>query len=530
MAYFSEINLPRFREEDLPGTTKKLYNVVRELQEMLQFVLSNLDGDNIEGYEEIFNRLEGAEGAVSILKQTADQIYAEVRKNADQIASLDIRADGITQRVIDVEKGVGELKVTADQISARVSDNEGNIGALQVTARDISARVSDNEGNIGALSVRADGIAARVSDSENNIAALEIRADGIAARVSDNEGDIAALDVTAKGLAARVADSEGDITDLQVTAQGLAARVSGAEGDIADLEVTAQGLRTRVSNTEGDISTLTQTANGLASRVTSAEGDISVIEQTAEGISSRVTDLNGKYTSLKQTVDGFDFTGLVSFSDLSGRGKSDIDGRNITTGKISLERLELENDYGYITMGTGSTGYFSTRGIRVAGPPVDDLDEFRNHLLATNAGIRIVGEDKFGYESIWLSGDEIEATSVISTSSDERVKNGIAYDVAERYGAFYKALKPARYHMNTSRSGRFHTGFVAQQVRDALEAAGLGRGDLAALVQQGYDPQAEDGGGGQYSIRYGELVALNTAMVQSLMARVDALETKLKEG
>lgn len=440
MAYFSEINLPRFREEDLPGTTKKLYNVVRELQEMLQFVLSNLDGDNIERYEEVFNRLEGADGAVSILKQTADEISAEVRKNGDKIAKLSVTAEAITQRVSDTEKGVGELKVTAESISQRVSDNEGNIGSLTVTAQGLEARVQDTEGNVSVL------------------------------------------------------------------------------------QQTAKGLESRVSDAEGGLSSLEQTAERISSRVSDAETGLSSITQTAGEISSTVSDLSGKYTSLKQTVDGFDFTGVVRFGDLSGAGESEIDGRNIKTGKIALERLELENDYGYVAMGEGSTGYFKTRGIRVAGPAVDDLGEYRNHLLATNAGIRVVGEDMFGYESIWLSADEIEATSVISTVSDGRVKNSVAYDVAERYGAFYKALKPARYHMNASRSWRFHTGFVAQQVRDALEAGGLGRGDLAALVQQDYDPQAQDGGGGQYSIRYGELVALNTAMVQSLMARVDALE------
>ena len=48
-------------------------------------------------------------------------------------------------------------------------------------------------------------------------------------------------------------------------------------------------------------------------------------------------------------------------------------------------------------------------------------------------------------------------------------------------------------------------------------------------MQQDYDPAAEDGGGGQYSIRYGELISLNTAMVQALMARVDALEAEVKQ-
>ena len=82
--------------------------------------------------------------------------------------------------------------------------------------------------------------------------------------------------------------------------------------------------------------------------------------------------------------------------------------------------------------------------------------------------------------------------------------------------------------MNDSRSGRCHTGFIAQQMRDALAETGLARQDLAALVQQGYDSEAEDGGGGQYSIRYGELIALNTAMVQQLLRRVDALESEVR--
>ena len=47
-------------------------------------------------------------------------------------------------------------------------------------------------------------------------------------------------------------------------------------------------------------------------------------------------------------------------------------------------------------------------------------------------------------------------------------------------------------------------------------------------MQQGYDSEAEDGGGGQYSIRYGELIALNTAMVQQLLRRVDALESEVR--
>ncbi len=424
MAYFSEIQLPRFDAGDQLGTLKKLYNVVRELQEMLQFVLANLDGDNIEGYKEIFNRLEGADGAVSLLKQTAEEISAQVRRGAGQIADLIVRADGITQRVQDTEKGVGELKVTAEGISQRVADNAGNI------------------------------------------------------------------------------------TSLQTTASGLAGRVSDAEGNISSLHMTASGLKSQVSNVEGSLST---------------------VQQTASSLTSTVSDLNGKYTSIKQTVDSIGLEGVVTFTDLEKKGKSTINGGNISTGNIDLESVTLSNNYGSLTMGRGSTGTDNTRGARLNGPiTTQGRFDYANYFFASDAAVRMSGEDEFGINSFYVSPDEIHADIAIDVGSDERIKNSISYDVAGRYGAFYRALKPARYRMNSSRSERFHTGFIAQQLRDALIGSGLASQDLAALVQQDYDPAAEDGGGGQYSIRYGELVALNTAMVQQLLARVDALEAEVK--
>ena len=425
MAYFSEIQLPRFDAGDQLGTLKKLYNVVRELQEMLQFVLANLDGDNIEGYKEIFNRLEGADGAVSLLKQTAEEISAQVRRGAGQIADLIVRADGITQRVQDTEKGVGELKVTAEGISQRVADNAGNI------------------------------------------------------------------------------------TSLQTTASGLAGRVSDAEGNISSLHMTASGLKSQVSNVEGSLST---------------------VQQTASSLTSPVSDLNGKDTSIKQTVDSIGLEGVVTFTDLEKKGKSTINGGNISTGNIDLESVTLSNNYGSLTMGRGSTGTDNTRGARLNGPiTTQGRFDYANYFFASDAAVRMSGEDEFGINSFYVSPDEIHADIAIDVGSDERIKNSISYDVAGRYGAFYRALKPARYRMNSSRSERFHTGFIAQQLRDALTESGLSSQDLAALVQQDYDPAAEDGGGGQYSIRYGELISLNTAMVQALMARVDALEAEVKQ-
>ena len=494
MAYFAENSLPRFQADDLTGTVRRLYSFCQELQETLQFVLSNLDGDNIEGYHEIFNRLEGADGSISTLKQTADEISAQVRNGSQALGELSVRADQISARVQDAEKGVSELKITANSISQRVGDHDGNISSLQQTAS------------------------------------------GLTSRVSSAEGNLSSLQQTASGLASRVSSAEGDLSSLQQTARGLAARITSAEGDLSSINLTAKGIAARVTSAEGDLAALNLTANSLSSRISNAEGSISTVRQTASGLVSTVSDLSGRYSELQQTVDGFDFTGMVTFTDLRRSGSSTINGDNITTGTVALDRLELNNEYGYIEMGEGSTGLFNTEGILICGPRARNISggglapsRYRNHFFASDSGARITGEDAFGSESIYVCSNDINASISPANWSDERLKQDISFDIAERYGDFFRALRPARYRMNNNRSGRFHTGFIAQQMRDALAAGGLTRQDFAALVQQDYNPQAEDGGGGRYSIRYGELAALNTAMIQALLARVDALEHKIEQ-
>src|SRR5699024_7399452 len=103
------------------------------------------------------------------------------------------------------------------------------------------------------------------------------------------------------------------------------------------------------------------------------------------------------------------------------------------------------------------------------------------------------------------------------------------------YEEFYRLLKPCSFLRKRRTSGRRHTGFIAQEVEEALTESGKSTMDLAAF---GYDPEArryenneqtpETVEKGCYKIRYTELIALNTAMVQKLMNRVDELEKEIE--
>lgn len=114
-----------------------------------------------------------------------------------------------------------------------------------------------------------------------------------------------------------------------------------------------------------------------------------------------------------------------------------------------------------------------------------------------------------------------------NSQSDSRLKYDIeAYD--ERYNIFFDNLKPVRYKYYHGTSGRYHTGFIAQDMAIELENAGLTTQDLAAIFKVQL-PQYKDSLGETWQLRRDELVSLNTWQIQKLKTRVTELENEIKE-
>lgn len=109
--------------------------------------------------------------------------------------------------------------------------------------------------------------------------------------------------------------------------------------------------------------------------------------------------------------------------------------------------------------------------------------------------------------------------SAISTS-DKRAKKNIK-GIAKKYVEFFKKLRPVTYKMKKGDSGRLHAGFIAQEVEEAMRQCDISNMEFAGLV---IDPE------GNYGLRYEEFIAIQTAVIQNLMSRVEALENKIKEG
>ena len=113
-----------------------------------------------------------------------------------------------------------------------------------------------------------------------------------------------------------------------------------------------------------------------------------------------------------------------------------------------------------------------------------------------------------------ILGKTITASKTITVSSDRRLKRDITV-LDGRHQALFDRLRPVSYRLREDEDGKEHIGLVAQEVQEALEQSGLTN---SALVQADSE--------GMLSIGYGELIGLLIDEVQTLKARVKALEER----
>lgn len=109
-------------------------------------------------------------------------------------------------------------------------------------------------------------------------------------------------------------------------------------------------------------------------------------------------------------------------------------------------------------------------------------------------------------------------------TSDQAILSwrGSKYDIeplTNKYSVLFDNLNPSRFKYLDGESGRYHIGFVLDELKSAMDIAGLDSSEVAAYCVS--DETTGEGG-----IRYGEFVALNTMEIQKLKSRVSELEEK----
>lgn len=116
-------------------------------------------------------------------------------------------------------------------------------------------------------------------------------------------------------------------------------------------------------------------------------------------------------------------------------------------------------------------------------------------------------------------GSTWKSSSSITVSSDRNIKNSIA-DMPTAYSVLFDKLRPVIFKYNEGTGGRYHTGFIAQEVAEAVTSSGLTLSDFAAVCAPYRDDDV-------WGIRYEEIISLNTWEIQKLKSEIKALKAQI---
>lgn len=191
--------------------------------------------------------------------------------------------------------------------------------------------------------------------------------------------------------------------------------------------------------------------------------------------------------------------------------------------------MQVSGDYGDPYQGriVGMPGEDDKGDVTEGIALVQGISSTTHYVIATNAGVRL----QAGSTQMGVTDNSCFASKSITTGSDRRIKANISYDY-DKYYDFFMALKPASYTYRDMSDSRAHTGFIAQDVEEALGSAGLQPSDFAGLStpsQPGNFSLESYSSENSYMLAYSEFTPLNTYMIQKLYSRVEALEKELAE-
>lgn len=205
-------------------------------------------------------------------------------------------------------------------------------------------------------------------------------------------------------------------------------------------------------------------------------------------------------------------------------------GTGATTAAGARKNLGLGNTTGALPVANGGTGSTNAAAARTAlGITPENIgampDDYRaNSCWYGNLNVYI---NENGH---WLPGNSAQQLGSSGVrwnyvclahnpdvSSDRRLKANINSDMG-RYIEMLEHLSPCSYTIRADKDGVKHTGYIAQEVEEALEAAGLTADDFGGFV---YHAEEDN-----YALRYEEFIPILHAAVMVLSKRIKDLEDR----
>lgn len=318
---------------------------------------------------------------------------------------------------------------------------------------------------------------------------------------------------------------EGEITATSGT-------IGGCKIEDGNLQVDAANITGKLTADQINL-TGAITWNDLSDSVQNDINDAYNMAENAEELAGEASDTVSGWTYEGSTyIDGaMIMTGTVMASSLQG-------------GEVLL--LDEDEEYvgGLILTDSSSADYavefYSNEALRISadgGNLYLSSDQRAGYSALNFEGYWIYCDGHFvpATGANWTLGDSNRAWDEVyalnyNDVSDRKKKNSIEYNM-EKYEDLFFKLKPTQFKFNDGLGNRYHTGFISQDVGDAIIESGLSTQDFAAFVKSPKENLTLDANDEDcnYYLRYSEFIALNTHMIQKLYKRIDDLESEISK-
>ena len=350
---FSELGV-----ESKAKVIKTVYDTLNERYESVTLgdVKETFSDTVIETGKQIATVKQSTERTEAHITRTNDRITAEVTraKGAEEALTtkIELTAESITS---DITKTVNDEVTRAKAAEADLSGNIDNVSTtlssqLRQTAESITAEVTRAKGAEEALTAKIELTAESITSEITKTVNDEVtRAKAAEADLSGN------IDNVSTSLSSQIRQTAESITAEVTRAKGaeeaLSTRISQTFNNITlSVSSTTSNNQTTSTLTLKNGNVTIDTANVVGTTATQAaaiaadavNGITLSVSNSTTAATSTLTLKNGNVTITSGTIE---LKGLVTFSDLESKGKTKINGDNITTGTISADRIDVSSLY-----------------------------------------------------------------------------------------------------------------------------------------------------------------------------------------
>ena len=286
--------------------------------------------------------------------------------------------------------------------------------------------------------------------------------------------------------------------------QQAAQQIANAQQSANNAQTSADNAKTSANNAQTAANNAQNTANDALSAAGNAQDSADDANLAIQGWTYRDTT----------KIDGTKIeTGTVTASTLRGgtvqllNGLGDIAGTlNLSSATSAGYAVELNSNAAMRIQAASGNLYLQGGGgaFLTLGTQIYCGDNF----APSGDGYYSCGTAGYRWSDVYAQNSTIQTSDVNDKTDVEALP--------EKYLTMMENITPLRYKLIDGQSGRYHVGFVAQEVEAAMAIAGVDSLEFGGFVKD-----KDDHGNDIYMLRYGEFIAILWAKIKALEAKIN---------